>query len=248
LAGFFTSLFGGERGSILDLVVHAGPVVKIVLLILLAFSVISWAIIFYKFRLIGRAERESGIFIRLFRRSKRFDAVFNSSKNLLNSPLTNVFRAGYLELTTKNNPQESLNSGADLLALSTDLGGIDNIKRTLRMATTSEITRLEKALSFLATTASTSPFIGLFGTVWGIMDSFRGIGVTGSASLAIVAPGIAEALVTTAAGLFAAIPAVVAYNYYINRIRILATETENFSQEFLNIIERNYFNGPRKRQ
>lgn len=246
MSGFLASLLGGERGNILDLVLHAGVVVKIVLLILLSFSVVSWAIIFYKFRLIGKAQKESEIFLRLFRRSKRFDAVFNSSKNLSRSPLTNVFRAGYLELTTKSS-EESLNPSLDLPALSTDLGGIDNIKRTLRMAATSEVTRLEKALPFLATTASTSPFIGLFGTVWGIMDSFRGIGVTGSASLAIVAPGIAEALVATAAGLAAAIPAVISYNYYINRIKIIVAETENFSQEFLNIIERNYFDGPRKK-
>jgi biopolymer transport protein TolQ len=245
LGGFLSSLLGGERGNILDLVFHAGLVVKIVLLILLTFSIVSWAIIFYKFRLIGRAKKESEVFVRLFRRSKRLDAVFNPSKNLLSSPLANIFRAGYLELTAK--PEVASNpDSSDLPAISTDLGGIDNIKRTLRMATASEVTRLERALPFLATTASTAPFIGLFGTVWGIMDSFRGIGVTGSASLAIVAPGIAEALVATAAGLAAAIPAVVAYNYYINRIRILVTETENFSQEFLNIIERKYFNGPRK--
>lgn len=243
---FLPSLFGGERGNILELVLQAGLVVKIVLLILLFFSVVSWAIIFYKFRLIGRAQKESGMFIRLFRKSKRLDAVFNSSKNLSGSPLASIFRAGYLELTTKQDDASNSYS-SELPAISTDLGGIDNISRALKRATASEVTRLERALTFLATTGSTTPFIGLFGTVWGIMDSFRGIGVTGSASLAVVAPGISEALVTTAAGLAAAIPAVVAYNYYVNRVRVLATEMDNFSQEFLNIVDRNFFDGSRKK-
>ncbi len=246
MTGFLSSLLGGERGNILDLVLHAGLIVKIVLLILLAFSVISWAIIFYKFRLIGKARKESEMFLRLFRRGKRFDAVFNSSKNLLGSPLANIFRAGYIELTTKHEETSNPDS-SDLSSISTDLGGIDNISRALRRAMASEVTKLEKALTFLATTGSTTPFIGLFGTVWGIMDSFRGIGVTGSASLAVVAPGISEALVATAAGLAAAIPAVVFYNYYLNRIKVLETEMDNFSQEFLNIVERNFFNGPRKK-
>ncbi len=246
MSGFLSPLLGGERGNILDLVFHAGLVVKLVLLLLLVFSTVSWAIIFYKFKLIGKAQKESEMFLRLFRRGKRLDAVFNSSKNLLRSPLANIFRAGYIELTTK--PEETSNpESSDLTAMSTDLGGIDNISRALNRATASEVTRLEKAITFLATTGSTTPFIGLFGTVWGIMDSFRGIGVTGSASLAVVAPGISEALVATAAGLAAAIPAVVAYNYYLNRIRVLETEMDNFSQEFLNIIERNFFNGSRKK-
>ncbi len=245
MTDFLSSLLGGERGNILDLVLHAGIVVKIVLFILLTFSIVSWSIIFYKFRSIGRAQRESATFLRHFRRSKRLDAVFNSSKNLLGSPLANIFRAGYIELTTK--PEEGSNPDPFDLSLSTDLGGIDNISRALRRATASEVTRLEKALTFLATTGSTTPFIGLFGTVWGIMDSFRGIGVTGSASLAVVAPGISEALVATAAGLAAAIPAVVAYNYYLNRVKVLETEMDNFSHEFLNIIDRNFFNGPRKK-
>lgn len=240
MAGFLSSLLGDERGNILDLVLNAGPVVKIVLLILLTFSIISWAIIFYKFRLIGKARKESEIFLRLFRKGKRLDAIFNSSKNLLDSPLANIFRAGYIELTTKHEETSNPNP-SDLLAINKDLSGIDNISRALRSAKASEVTRLEKFLIFLATTGSTTPFIGLFGTVWGIMDSFIGIGVTGSASLAVVAPGIAEALVATAAGLAAAIPAVVFYNFYLNRIKVLETEMDNFSQEFLNIVERNFF-------
>ena len=121
----------------------------------------------------------------------------------------------------------------------TELGGIENVSRALRRATNSEITRLEKYLTFLATTGSTSPFIGLFGTVWGIMTAFEGIGKTGSASLAVVAPGIAEALIATAIGLVAAIPAVMAYNHFQNKIRVLINEMDSFSTEFLNIVQRN---------
>lgn len=246
MKSLFPSLLGGEKGNIMDLVFHAGPVVKIVLLILLSLSIVSWAIIFYKFRLIVKAQKESELFLRLFRKTRRLDAIFNSSKKLLTSPLANVFRAGYLELTIKEGLEGSVNPRSDLSVIDIELSGIDNIKRTLKSAVASEISRLERTLPFLATTASTAPFIGLFGTVWGIMDSFRAIGFTGTATLAIVAPGIAEALVATAAGLAAAIPAVVAYNYYINRIRVLATETDNFSQELLNIIERNFSNGSTK--
>jgi biopolymer transport protein TolQ len=124
--------------------------------------------------------------------------------------------------------------------ISTELGGIDNIARALRRATNSEITRLEKYLTFLATTGSTAPFIGLFGTVWGIMTSFKGIGETGSASLAVVAPGIAEALIATAIGLVAAIPAVIGYNHFQYKIRVLIGEMDNFSTEYLNVVQRTF--------
>ena len=131
----------------------------------------------------------------------------------------------------------------DPSVISTEVGGIDNISRALRRATTSEITRLEKYTTFLATTGSTAPFIGLFGTVWGIMTAFKGIGETGSASLAVVAPGIAEALISTAIGLAAAIPAVMAYNYFVRRIRVLESEMESFSYDYLNIVRRNFLKG-----
>ncbi len=233
------SLFSTGGGSILDLVLHAGIVVKITLFILLFFSIFSWAIIFYKFRVIRRAERESDAFLRHFRKSKRLDAVFNGTRTLNWSPLANIFREGYAELTTK---ESSERNPSDSYTLSTELSGIDNISRALRRASASEITKLESFLGFLATTGSTTPFIGLFGTVWGIMDSFHSIGLRGSASLSVVAPGISEALVATAAGLAAAIPAVVAYNYYLNKIKTLAAEMDSFSQELLNIIDRNFFN------
>ena len=190
---------GGFGGGIVDLILYSGPVVKAVLLILLFFSILSWAIIFAKLRLIRLADSESRSFLRIFWEGKQFASIFAESKKLRHSPTAEIFRSAYMELT-----------------------------------------KLERALGFLATTGSTTPFIGLFGTVWGIMDAFRGIGARGSATLAVVAPGISEALIATAAGLAAAIPAVVAYNYYINRIKVLSAQMENFSSELLNIIERHF--------
>jgi biopolymer transport protein TolQ len=237
------SVGSGFRGSVVDLVLYSGPVVKIVLVILLFFSILSWAIIFSKLLLIRRADRESREFLRIFWEGKQLSSIFADSKKLRYSPTAEVFRAGYVELNklsqAKSLPDSSRRVN-DPTALNIELGGVDNISRSMRQATTSELTKLERALGFLATTGSTTPFIGLFGTVWGIMDAFRGIGMRGSATLAVVAPGISEALIATAAGLAAAIPAVVAYNYYINRIKVLSAEMENFSAEFLNIVKRHF--------
>ncbi|MBI5966352.1 MAG: protein TolQ [Deltaproteobacteria bacterium] len=234
---------GGFRGSVVELVLYSGPVVKIVLIILLFFSILSWAIIFSKLHLIKRAEKESRAFLRIFWEGKQLSNIYADSKKLRYSPTAEVFRAGYVELNklsqAMSNPESPRKLG-DPTSLNIELSGVDNISRAMRQATTSELTKLERALGFLATTGSTTPFIGLFGTVWGIMDAFRGIGVRGSATLAVVAPGISEALIATAAGLAAAIPAVVAYNYYINRIKVLSAEMENFSAELLNIVKRHF--------
>lgn len=244
LGQFFPSgTGGGFAGGIVDLILYAGPVVKTVLVILLFFSVISWAIIFAKLRLIRLADGESRSFLRIFWEGKQFASIFAESKKLRHSPTAEIFRAAYMELTklsqAKSNPDSSRKS-SDPTSFSMELSGVENINRSMRQALTSELTKLERALGFLATTGSTTPFIGLFGTVWGIMDAFRGIGARGSATLAVVAPGISEALIATAAGLAAAIPAVVAYNYYINRIKVLSAQMENFSSELLNIIERHF--------
>jgi len=213
----------------------AGLVVKLVLIMLLFFSVVSWAIILFKLFQVHRANSESDRFMDFFWKSKRFDTIASQVDRFANSPLTVLFNEGYGELK-KVVEGDGASEGS---ALSTDLGGVENVSRALRRATNSEITRLEKYLTFLATTGSTSPFIGLFGTVWGIMTAFEGIGKTGSASLAVVAPGIAEALIATAIGLVAAIPAVMAYNHFQNKIRVLIKEMDNFSTEFLNIVQRN---------
>ena len=219
----------------MDLILDAGPVVKLVLLVLAYFSVASWTIIFFKYRVISRATRDSARFLDFFWAQKRFDSIQQGLGNFAHSPLTVLFREGYQELLRS---QRDRNSDEEAPQLSTEMGKADNIARALRRATTLETQRLEKFLTFLATTGSTAPFIGLFGTVWGIMDSFRGIGLTGSASLAVVAPGISEALVATAIGLVAAIPAVVGYNHFVNKVNVLTGEMDNFSQEYLNIVER----------
>jgi len=221
----------------LALFAGTGLVVKLVLIILIFFSVVSWAIIFYKLLQVHRANNESERFLEFFWKTKRFDAVNAQLDRFTNTPLSVLFNEGYAELkrvVEKGDQREEHD------AMSTELGGIENIARALRRATTSEITRLEKYVTFLATTGSTAPFIGLFGTVWGIMNAFKGIGETGSASLAVVAPGIAEALIATAIGLVAAIPAVMGYNHFQHKIKVLIASMDNFSTEFLNIVQRTF--------
>jgi len=202
------------KESILQFVLQAGLVVKGVLLILLFFSIASWAIIFFKQRYFARANRETHQFLRAYNSSKDLRTLHQVTRHFSISPIANVFRAVYTDGGYKDKSET---------------------KRLLRRYEALESAKLEKFLSFLATTGSTTPFIGLFGTVWGIMDSFRGIGVTGSASLATVAPGIAEALIATATGLAAAIPAVIAYNYYLSMARKMITEMEDFSEELFDL-------------
>ena len=212
-----------------------GPVVLGVFIILIFFSVVSWAIIFFKLFQIHKANSESIRFMDFFWKTKRFDTISAQADRFTNSPLVMLFNEGYSELKQLMEAEGK----QEQAGVSTDLGDIDNVSRALRRATNQEITRLEKYTTFLATTGSASPFIGLFGTVWGIMVAFEGIGRTGSASLAVVAPGIAEALKATAIGLIAAIPAVMAYNHFQHKIRVLVKEMDSFSTEFLNIVQRN---------
>jgi len=212
-----------------------GLVVQAVLVILCLFSVISLGIIFFKFRQVYRANSQSEKFLDFFWKVKKFDSINAQLDRFTDSPLAVLFSEGFSELKKL---MEKGDEREDPEIISTDLGGIDNISRALRRATTSEITRLEKYLTFLATTGSTAPFIGLFGTVWGIMTAFKGIGETGSASLAVVAPGIAEALIATAVGLVAAIPAVMGYNHFQHKIKVLISEMDSFSTEYLNIVQR----------
>lgn len=239
---FLLSILGAEgssRGGILELVLEAGPVVKLVLLILAFLSIFTWAIIFFKFRAIRKARAESRQFLDVFWESKKLDSIYETSEELSLSPVAAVFKAGYQELIRlkKANPAGSSSARE---SLGPEPGGLGNISRAMQKATMSEINLLERFLTFLATTGSAAPFIGLFGTVWGIMDSFRSIGVMGSANLTVVAPGISEALIATAMGLFAAIPAVMAYNFFVNRIKTLVNEMDIFSSEFLNIVERHF--------
>lgn len=223
--------------TIIDMVTGSGAVVQLVLLLLIAFSVASWAIIFTKRRQMRRAERESDRFIDIFWDAKNLTAINTASLDLKASPVAQVFRAGYQELVRITRAKRETAPGDDM---STDLGGVANVERAMKRAASQEITKLEKSLTFLATTASAAPFVGLFGTVWGIMNAFRGLSVTQSSSIQAVAPGISEALIATAIGLAAAIPAVMAYNHFADRVRVLGAEMENFASEFLNIAERHF--------
>ena len=226
--------------DIIQMILYAGPMVRFVLLLLLCFSVVSWAIIFGKYRSMRKARKESGGFLDVFWNSRDLSEAFAASKRFRNSPVARVFRVAYVELGNVNRSRQSSTGNDDIGegSLREQMVAVDNLKRALRRAVNMELTGLGKTLPFLATTGNTTPFIGLFGTVWGIMNSFRGIGLKGSANLAVVAPGISEALIATAAGLAAAIPAVVAYNYFTSKVHVLESEMHNFSADFLNLVER----------
>jgi biopolymer transport protein TolQ len=230
---------GAGQPGLLDIVMHSGPVVFGILIMLLLMSVGAWAIIVHKAIQVRRAQSESIEFLETFWQSKRLDAIFKVSEKLVHSPVAQVFRAGYIELS-KLKQQEASEGGEPGAPMGRQLDDIDSISRAMRRATTSEITHLESLVPFLATTGSSAPFIGLLGTVLGIMKSFHEIGLAGSASLATVAPGISEALIATAAGLFAAIPAVIAYNFFVSKIRVLDNEMESFGNDFLNIVKRHF--------
>jgi len=226
-----------SRGNLdyMEVVTHAGPVVLGVLCLLILASAISWAIILKKWLHLRRAQDESVRFLETFWQSRRLDAIYQAAESLSSSPISQVFRAGYVELskvTSHKKPGD--------VAMS-ELGGIENVERALKRAAASEVTHLEATVPFLGTTASAAPFVGLFGTVWGIMRAFNDIYQMGNANLATVAKPISEALIATAFGLAAAIPAVVAYNYFISRIRVLDSEMTNFSNDFLNIVRRHFF-------
>lgn len=230
--------------DILNMIMNAGLMVKFVLLLLLFFSVTSWAIMILKYRYIKKAFSESAEFIDFFWKSRNLSNAFSKAKLLRGSPIARIFRVGYAELKKlsrsggKMTSESEHSSETESASLSSRFTGIDNVKRALRRAINAETTRMTRMVPFLATTGNITPFIGLFGTVWGIMNSFHGIGLRGSASLAVVAPGISEALIATAAGLAAAIPAVIAFNHFMQKIRIIESELQNFAADFLNIIER----------
>jgi biopolymer transport protein TolQ len=223
------------------LIANASLTAKSVLLILLLFSAISWAVIFYKTWQFRRAERQSEMFLQVFRKSTKFSEVQSISASVAASPLVGIFQAGYAELNMQlRRGQPDGEPRPQAGAARPTLKSLESVDRALLRATTVEVGRLEKRVPFLATTASITPFIGLFGTVWGIMVAFANIGAEGSTSLSVVAPGIAEALITTAAGLFAAIPAVYFYNEFTNRVKEFSSQMDDFALEFLNISERNF--------
>jgi biopolymer transport protein TolQ len=218
-----------------DLVSQSGWVVRFVLFVLFLFSLVSWSIIIYKGMALHRAYAHSLTFLQIFRKSSKFSEVNAVCLQLRASPLVGVFQAGYVEVN-----QQVRGAAPGASAPRPTVRSLESLSRSLVRAATVEATRLERRLSFLATTASVCPFVGLFGTVWGIMTAFADIGRMGSANLAVVAPGISEALVTTAMGLLAAIPAAVFFNFFSSRVKVLASMTDDFALEFLNIVERNF--------
>jgi len=224
--------FSGGMGGLLS---NVGWVARAVLLVLLVLSLVSWAIIIYKFVVLRRAHSQSDTFLQVFRKSSKFSEVNSVCVQLRGSPLVGVFQAGYLEVN-----QQVRGTGGTPAQGKPTVKSLESLSRSLIRAATVEGTRLERRLSFLATTASVSPFVGLFGTVWGIMDAFGDIGRMGSANLVVVAPGISEALITTAMGLLAAIPAAVFFNLFSSRIKVLNSMVDDFALEFLNIVERNF--------
>lgn len=215
----------------LRLIIDASLVVKLVLLVLLFFSVFSWAIIFFKRNTLKISASQSKKFLNVFRKSRDLLEVNEAASKYKSSPEALLFRSGFKVMSHYMKPDNSVSLSS---------ANLETINRALIKASNREVSRLEKMMNFLATTGSVTPFIGLFGTVWGIMDSFNEIGIAKSASLVTVAPGIAEALIATALGLFAAIPAVIFYNYFLNRIKERVTDMEDFSIEFLSIAERLY--------
>jgi biopolymer transport protein TolQ len=215
-------------GTMWDMVTGSGPVVTVILLLLVLFSVLTWAIILSKGKSFWEASKQNKLFYNHFWNSTSLSDAFNQSKALSASPLASVFRLGYSEL----GKVMRLSDGA------LPPGSMENLRRALARGQSAELTRLGRMLTLLATCANTAPFIGLFGTVWGIMFAFQSIGETGSANLATVAPHISEALVATATGLFAAIPAVVFYNHFNRRLQVLDSSMESFIQDFLNLVER----------
>jgi biopolymer transport protein TolQ len=220
------------------MIMHAGPMGQMVMLTLLLFSLGSWSIIIMKIRLFKKAVTETDDFLEAFWSSKTLNDADEAANQFPLSPEAAVFSAGFSELQKINKIRNRQDSSPSNEPLEMQLATMDNLKRAIRKSESQEISALGKSLAFLATTGSAAPFIGLFGTVWGIMASFHDIGLRGSASLAVVAPGISEALVATAAGLAVAIPAVIAYNFFANRLAEIENEMENFSTDFLNLVER----------
>lgn len=229
---------------VLEIIRSSTPINQGVLAILVLFSIASWAIIFFKSWEFGRVARQTRTFVEVFRKSSKFSEVNAVCPSLPATPLVGVFQAGYSELnaqfrvtgTGPGNPT----GHPSAVAARPILKSLDAVDRALIRAATAEVSRLEKRVTFLATCASVSPYIGLFGTVVGIMIAFQRIGATGSTNLAIVAPGISEALIATAMGLFAAIPAVLAYNHFTHRVKEFSAAMDDFALEFLNIAERNF--------
>jgi biopolymer transport protein TolQ len=228
---------GVSHPSVVDMIFGSGPVVQAVLYLLIVVSVFSWGVVVYKARQIRAARKGSERFIEVFWETRNLTEVSKACNDIPENPVAEVFKAGYQELVRlRSNKKKTQLEGT----MTTELGGVANVERAMRRAASLQRTRLEKLNTFLATVASSTPFVGLFGTVWGIMNSFRGLSLTTTTTIQAVAPGISEALVATAMGLAAAIPALVAHNHFTRQTRVMVVEMENFGSEFLNIAERHF--------
>jgi len=221
------------------LIAEASLVSQAVLAILVIFSIVAWAVIRNRLVALGRARRQSAQFLQVFRTSAKFSDAQAVCPSLSASPLVGMFQAGYAELNAQLRAPTAA-AGAEAMPARPTIRSLNAIDRALLRASSAEVAKLERQITFLATTASITPFIGLLGTVWGIMTAFSNIGAQGSTDLSVVAPGIAEALIATAMGLFAAIPAVYFYNHLTTGVKAQATEMDDFALEFLNICERNF--------
>ncbi|MDR0842411.1 MAG: MotA/TolQ/ExbB proton channel family protein [Acidobacteriota bacterium] len=220
----------------MDLFFQSSGFAFAILIVLILFSLASWMIIIRKWATFRKIAGRSRDFSSFFRRSERLSEVNASCEQYRDSPLSGIFSAGYQELNTQLKAQKTPQGAHPVLSDRNILG----IQRALQRASAAELSVLEKSLSWLATTGSVSPFIGLLGTVVGIINAFNGLGFEKTASVQAVAPGIAEALIATAAGLFAAIPAYIAYNQFVSKLKNIATQMDDFSMEFLTLVERSF--------
>lgn len=227
------------RMSIVDIITGTGIVVKIVLLMLVIASLMSWTIIFAKLSVFRVLRKDTEKFLEKFWKGKSLDAIYRDTNDLNQSPLSNIFRAAYQEFAKVSSKKDTEKEGGteDLLHV-----GMDNVERVLKRTAINEAMRVEKSLIYLAMIANAAPFIGLFGTVWGIMDAFLQMGQGGGSTLEKVGPGIAEALVATAIGLAAAIPASLFYNSFLSRAKYARVEMESFCIDFVNILKRSTIN------
>lgn len=232
-------------GGFWQLIQQSGIIAKLVLILLLGFSVFSWGIILNKWMIFRKVTRQSQQFYSIFKKSQRLSDVYNAVEQYSLSPLAGVFKSGYDELHQQIRASQPIERGpTQSINERTHIGSTLPIQRTLQKSAMVEMAALEGSLSWLATTGAVTPFIGLFGTVIGIINAFQGLGTGSATTIQAVAPGISEALVTTAAGLFAAIPAVIGYNQFVQKLKVFGVEIDDFSMEFLNWVERNFTNAP----
>ena len=227
-------------GGLWSLVTNSGPIAQAVLVVLLIFSIVSWTIILKKVRFYREVKEQSQEFFGLFRKTASLSQLYGDCQRYPKSPLAGIFKSGYAELNHQIKTLNPSGSTPEIPGSKGTLKNFNGLQRTLQKSAQTEMTTLEDSLSWLATTGSVTPFIGLFGTVIGIINAFQGLGEGSLTTIQAVAPGISEALVATAGGLFAAIPAVIAYNHFITQLKVLGVEMDDFSVDFLNTIERSF--------